>query len=159
MTSSRSLALVVLASCGGAQQPAPRSQPLSNQQSVPAAPPADGPQFVRGEIRVHPMARERVTMGATVFVIIKRADASGQPTGLPIAVDKLEWADPLPFELTELNALVGIEDDKPWGDVVVTARHDQDGDAMSKEPGDITGSTRVRAPADGVIVLLDDVIP
>ena len=158
--SSRSgaFALLALVGCGGAQ-PAPRSEPLSNQRDVVAEPPVDGPQFVRGEIRVHPKARDRVVAGGTVFILIKHADDNGQPVGIPIAVDKLEWAEGLQFELTEEDVLIATPENKTWGDVIVTARYDQDSDAISKEPGDVVGKLRVRAPAEGVMLLLDEIIP
>jgi hypothetical protein len=91
-----------------------------------------------------------------VFVIVKKAGPDGAPMGPPVAVDKLTWADPLPFEMTEAQAMIaGTE---LTGDVVVTARYDQDGDAMSKQPGDVVGSIKVKIPADKVTLTLDDVL-
>lgn len=152
--------LLVVAGCGG---PAARTEPLSNTPvasptapPVEPGPPIDGP-YVRGEIRVHPKAASRVVANGTVFVLVKRVSADGSPTGIPIAANKLAWADPLPFTLATEHALV--PDNEPWGDVVVMARYDQDGDAATKEPGDVVGTTRAHAPADGVTVVLDDVLP
>ncbi|MGE3767954.1 MAG: hypothetical protein AB7L94_37220, partial [Kofleriaceae bacterium] len=62
----------------------------------------------------------------------------------------------LAFSLTEAQAMVGGTE--LVGDVVVTARYDQDSDAISKQPGDITGSTRVTLPADNVTVVLDTIL-
>jgi hypothetical protein len=45
------------------------------------------------------------------------------------------------------------------GDVVVMARYDQDSDAMTKEPGDVTGQLRVKVPANDVKLSLDTVLP
>jgi hypothetical protein len=42
---------------------------------------------------------------------------------------------------------------------VITARYDQDGDAISKQPGDITGQLRVKVPAENVSLVLDNVLP
>jgi hypothetical protein len=148
----------------GCGAPAPRSEPLSNKPnaSTTAAtapdpgPPIDGP-YVRGEIRVHPKAQSRAVVNGTVFVIVKRAIADGTPGGLPVAAAKLVWTDPLPFTLTNEHALV--PNDEPWGDVIVMARYDHDSDAMTKEPGDIVGTTRAHAPADGIVVVLDEVLP
>ena len=77
--------------------------------------------------------------------------------GPPLAVDKLTWGSgDLPFEMTEKQAMIaGTE---LTGDVVVTARFDQDGDAISKQPGDVSGSVRVKIPADKVTLTLDDVL-
>ena len=73
---------------------------------------------------------------------------------LATAVEKLTWnnAD-ITFELTEKQAMVGGTE--LTGDVVVTARYDQDGDALSKEAGDIVGTARVKLPADNVQIWLD----
>ena len=58
--------------------------------------------------------------------------------------------------MTEAQAM--IAGTQLTGDVVVTARYDQDGDALSKQPGDISGSIRVKIPADNVTLTLDDVL-
>jgi hypothetical protein len=113
---------------------------------------------ITGVIAIHPKAADRAKPGGAIFVIVKKADASGNPTGTPLAVDKLVWnGQPLPFELTEGQAMIaGTE---LAGDVVITARYDQDGDAITKQPGDITGSLRVKVPADKANIFLDDILP
>ena len=45
------------------------------------------------------------------------------------------------------------------GDVVVSARYDQDSDAISKQPGDVTGQLRVKVPADKLVLTLDTILP
>jgi hypothetical protein len=63
----------------------------------------------------------------------------------------------MPFELTEANAMAaGTE---LTGDVIVMARYDQDSDAISKHPGDITGQVRAKVPADKLELTLDTVLP
>jgi hypothetical protein len=111
---------------------------------------------VRGTIKVHAKAKDRVKDGGAVFIKVQRA-VDGAPSGPPLAVDKLTWSkDGVPFELTEKQAMIaGTE---LSGEVVVTARFDQDGDAISKQPGDVTGSVRVKIPADKVTLTLDDVL-
>lgn len=118
----------------------------------------DPSRRIKGTIRVHAKAKSRVTANGAVFVVVKRAGADGQPTGMPLAVEKLAWAgDALPFELTEANAMAaGTE---LSGDVVVSARFDQDSEAISKQPGDVTGQVRVKIPADKVELTLDTVLP
>ena len=110
-------------------------------------------------IKVHAKAKDRVAAGGAVFITVKRAGADGAPQpGPPLAVEKLTWAkDELQFELTEKQAMIaGTE---LTGDVVVAARFDQDGDAISKQPGDVAGSVRVKVPADKVTLTLDQVLP
>jgi len=113
---------------------------------------------VTGMITIDTAAKDRVKPGTPVFLIVKRAGPDGAPSGPPLAVDKLSWtAGGVPFELTEAQAMVAGTDLS--GDVVVMARYDQDSDALSKQPGDITGQVRVTIPADHVKLLLDTVLP
>ncbi|HZJ63597.1 MAG TPA: hypothetical protein VFD36_08715 [Kofleriaceae bacterium] len=118
----------------------------------------DPSRRVAGKIVVDPKARDKTKPGTSVFLIVKRAGPDGAPTGSPLAVDKLTWSDGgVAFELTEAQAMVaGTE---LSGDVVVTARYDQDSDALSRQPGDITGQVRVTIPADNVKLTLDTVLP
>ncbi len=117
----------------------------------------DPTHHIKGKILVHPKAKDRVTAGTAVFLIAKRAGADGTPSGPPLAVEKLTWTkDELPFELSEANAMIGGTE--LTGDVVITAHYDQDGDALSKQPGDILGQLRVKVPADDVKLYLDNVL-
>jgi hypothetical protein len=118
----------------------------------------DASHRIKGVITVSPKVADRAQAGGVVFVNVRRADPSGQPSGAPLAVAKLTYqGGELPFELTEGQAMVGGTELS--GDVVVSARYDHDGDAMSKQPGDVVGSLRVKVPADGVKILLDSVLP
>jgi hypothetical protein len=120
--------------------------------------PIDPSHRVAGKIRVDAKAKDRVKSGTAVFLIVKRAGPDGAPSGPPLAVDKLTWSgDGMAFELTEAQAMVAGTDLS--GDVVVMARYDQDSDAMSRQPGDITGQVRVTIPADHVQLTLDTVLP
>ena len=111
---------------------------------------------IRGVLQVDAKAKANVKAGGAVFLIVKKADANGAPSGPPLAVDKVSYADGLKFELTEAQAMVaGTE---LTGDVVVTARYDQDSDAISKQPGDVTGMVRVKVPAENVQLKLDTVL-
>ena len=91
------------------------------------------------------------------------AGQTGQVVSLADPADSDEWItvrfgkDELPFEMTEKQAMIaGTE---LTGDVVVTARYDQDGDALSKQPGDIVGTLKVKIPAENVTLTLDEVLP
>lgn len=119
--------------------------------------PIDPTRYVKGVIKIHEKAKARAKGGVPLFIVVKRADASGQPTGSALAVDKLTWTGTdLTFELTEKQAMVGGTE--LVGDVIVTARYDQDGDALSKEAGDIVGQARVKLPADNVQIWLDTIL-
>src|SRR5262249_31075212 len=98
----------------------------------------------------------KVTDGGALFLIAKR-EANGAPSGPPLAVQKLTWHDGLAFDLTERSAMIaGTE---LTGDVLVIARFDQDGDALTKQPGDVSGRLRVVVPADAIAIVLDTVQP
>jgi hypothetical protein len=107
---------------------------------------------VAGVIHVDAKAKDRVKPGSPLFLTVKRAGSDGTPTGPPLAVDKLSWTgDGMAFELTGGNDLSG--------DVIVMARYDQDSDASTKQPGDVTGQLRVKVPADHVKITLDTILP
>ena len=113
---------------------------------------------IAGTITVDAKAKNHVKTGTPVFLLVKRAGADGQPSGPPLAVDKLTWSgDGMAFELTEEQAMVAGTD--LAGDVVVMARYDQDSDALSKQPGDVTGQVKVKIPAEHVVLVLDTVLP
>jgi hypothetical protein len=122
--------------------------------------PIDPSHRITGTITVDPKAKAKakLTAGTSVFLIVKRVGPDGSPSGPPLAVDKLTWAgDGMAFELTEDQAMVAGTDLS--GDVVVMARYDQDSDALSKQPGDVTGQVRVKIPAEHVKLTLDTVLP
>ena len=110
-------------------------------------------------IRLGAKAAGMAQAGGVVFVVVKQADATGAGSGPPLAVDRLTWppTGDLVFALSEANAMVAGT--KLDGDVVVTAHYDQDGEARSKQPGDILGEVRVKVPADNVVLPLDNVLP
>jgi hypothetical protein len=118
----------------------------------------DPARRVAGMIAVDAKAKDRVKPGTAVFLVVKRAGPDGAPSGPPLAVEKLTWnAGGVPFELSDAQAMVaGTE---LSGDVIVIARYDQDSDALSKEPGDVTGQVRVTIPAANVKLALDTVLP
>jgi hypothetical protein len=119
----------------------------------------DPTRRVAGLLTVDAKAKDRLKAGTSVFLIVKRAGPDGAPTGSPLAVDKLTWTGGagVAFELTDAQAM--IAGTQLAGDVVVMARYDQDSDALTKEPGDVTGQLRVKIPADNVKLVLDTVLP
>lgn len=135
--------------------------PDVTQMGLPAPDPnrkIDPTRFVKGMIKIHEKAKPRAQAGTSLFLVVKRVGADGAPTGAPLAVDKLTWnaAGELSFTLTEAEAMVGGTE--LTGEVIVSARYDQDADAMSKQPGDITGSARVTLPAENVTIVLDTIL-
>jgi hypothetical protein len=120
--------------------------------------PVDPNRYIRGVIKPAPAFKDKVKPGTAVFVLAKKADASGAPLpGPPLAVTRLEWKEGLTFELTEANQM--IEGTQFSGEVVVTVRYDQDSDALSKQPGDLTGMQKITIPAKDVTITLDTMLP
>lgn len=118
--------------------------------------PVDESQFLAGTIDLPAALRAKVPAGAAIFLSVRARDAAtGQGVGTPLAVDRLvaggTW--PIPWKLTAAQAMIGGTGFA--GDVVVTARFDQDSDAMTKQPGDITGKASASIPSAGVAVVLD----
>jgi len=118
----------------------------------------DPSHHVGGVIKLTATTQDRAAAGGAVFVIARHADATGQPSGPPLAVQKRTWTqDELAFDLTERQAM--IAGTQLTGDVIVSARYDQDGDALTKQPGDLAGSVRVTIPAEHVVLSLDRILP
>ncbi len=132
-------AFAMLAACG--HPPAP--QPPQNV----ATPQHDGHEHVVEGTLVLPST---VPNGAVIFVVAK--PASG---GVPLAVAKLVYAGggSIAFHLDDNDTLESGA--SLIGAVVVTARFDQDGDAITKQSGDLTGSAAVTVPAHDVSIRVD----
>jgi hypothetical protein len=92
--------------------------------------------------------------GATLYLIVRVA---GRETGAPLAVKQVPSpAFPYQFELSERDAM--IENTPLIGEMSITARLDQDGDAFSTSPGDLSGEIQpVTAGETDVIVVLQEI--
>jgi len=120
--------------------------------------PIDPSHHIKGVIKIDPKAKNKVKPGTLVLVFAELPGPDGTPQKPPLAAQRLTWdKDELPFELSEANAMVA--NTQLTGDVFVIAHYDQDGDATSKQPGDVLGQMKVKVPADNVTVLLDNVVP
>ena len=85
--------------------------------------------------------------GAVLFVAARPADG-----GPPYAANK--FSGPGAFKLTEEDAM--IKGASLPGKLVVTARADQDGDAMTRQPGDLETSAPAETRPSGVLMLVLD---
>ena len=111
--------------------------------------PIDPTRHIKGFLKLDAKIKDRVKPGDIIFLMVRKAGADGMPTGAPIAVDRTTWSgDAVPFELGEKQAMIAGAPD--------LVDHDQD--AMTRQPGDITGMTKVTIPADGVTVNLDTLL-
>lgn len=121
---------------------------------MPAIPP--GGPAVEGEIVLSPNLKPKAKAGAVLFLSV-RQDEGGTP-GQVLAVDRFETKGlPVRFSVDASKAMVPGTSFK--GNVLVMARIDQDGDAMTKSPGDLQGMAKAQIPAKGVRVTIDTVLP
>ncbi len=106
---------------------------------------------IRGRVELAPALREAAPAGAVLFVIARREGG-----GPPLAVKRIDAPRfPVDFELTPADRMIQA---LPWqGPLVLTARLDRDGNASSREPGDLQGRARepIAPGAEGVRVVLD----
>ena len=122
----------------------PTSQPTSRPSSYPSSQPTSQPTalggVIHGEITIKPELLSKIKTNSIMFVIVRRYAPKGQK-GMMIAAIKVEniRADrfPLRYAVTPKDAMMGAP---LAGKVQVSARIDQDGDAISKQPGDLIGS-------------------
>lgn len=126
-------------------QPKPVPQPSSAQVHPSSAPASQGSApaisgFIYGQIELDESLKSQVKPGSILFVIVRRYAPEGQK-GMMIAATKIEGittsAFPLKYVVKQSDAMMGAP---LVGKVSVSVRIDQDGDAISKQPGDIIGS-------------------
>ena len=120
--------------------------------------PIDPKKFLKGRI-VAGQKAGTIAAGAIIFIGAWPIDrATGEVLGAPLAVEKLTAPAkmPLEFRLDERNMMVAGT--KFEGDVLIVARVDQDGEARTKEPGDVEGRARAVVPADRIDLVLDTVL-
>lgn len=119
--------------------------------------PVDPNRRIRGTLKASPDLAAKLTPGSILYLMVRKPDTAGKP-GTLIAVDKLEWkGGDIVFELTERHAMVSGAPDM-IGDLSLSARVDQDEDAMTRQPGDVVGQIPVKVPADNVVLVLDKVL-
>jgi hypothetical protein len=103
---------------------------------------------VDGNIRLGPDVA--VVPQGTLFVIVR---VSGRETGPPLAVKQLGGEVPTSFRITEENAMIP---GTPFvGDLDLIVRLDQDGNAFSRQPGDLEGRAGPVQAGGEVEILLE----
>lgn len=72
--------------------------------------------------------------------------------GPPLAAKKiLDFKFPQSFILDDSNVM--IQGTKLEGEIEITARLDQDGDAITRTPGDVSGKVRTRVGEKGLLLI------
>ena len=134
------------------------SAPAAATANTAAAHPETTPTSsgtIEGRLEVAPEVAQNIKAGDTIFLIARDAQ-----TNAMVAVTKLVAPPqfPLPFVLSGQNAMMG---NTPFqGSVKLSARVDKDGDATSKNPGDVVGEigTATVIPATGVVLTLNKLL-
>ena len=124
-----------------AKKPAASQPAASRPTSAPAAKPIGAPGIIKGRVEISEALRARVKAGTTLFISVRRFEGEGK-RGMIMAAKKLPVGGaslfPLDFTVSQRDVMMGGT--KLTGPVSLAARIDQDGDAISKQPGDIEGA-------------------
>jgi len=125
---------------GGAMGPGGKGLPPGH----PAMPPGGD---ITGTLKLDPKLKADVKAGAVLFLIARR-DAGGQGKGMLLAAKKVPigGADMFPFKYRIGQKDVMMQGTDFNGAIRISARVDGDGDALSKNPGDITGKNSSAVP-------------
>ena len=138
--------------------PAGHAEMLHGVQGVPQAIPTASSATVlaSGVIKIADAVKDKVKMGATIFVSGRGVSASGQPGMVLLAKKLMVNHSEIPFELTA-DDLMGMGG-APTGPILIAVRVDQDEDASTKQPGDVEGQLGpVTLPAKALQVVLSTV--
>ena len=125
----------------------------------PTTVPSELPPMPSGEIagRIEASAKvaAKIKAGDSIFLMAR----NGATNGI-IAVAKLAAPEKFPLEFKLTGANVMLPGGSLAGKVKLMARVDKDGDAISKNPGDVVGEVKelVQVPADKVVLTLDQVL-
>ena len=141
----------------GAEKAASREGPgaMGGRGAAPVAatPAAATRRPIVGEVRIAPELAENAPNGGVLFVIARRGEA-----GPPTAVKRIASPSfPVEFSIGPEDRMIqSVPFDGPFQ---VTARLDADGDAMTREPGDLSGNApeRVTPGVEGLSITLDQV--
>lgn len=105
---------------------------------------------ISGTVSLSPKLKEPWPQGASVFVIA-RSDAGGGP---PFAVRRYDGVKPpFKFSLGPDNEMLGGEAPKR---LMISVRVDQDGDAMTRQLGDLEGGPSAPVPAHASVDVVID---
>lgn len=123
--------------------------PPPSDEPQPAAMPQAAATSLTGVVEIAPELASAVPANATLYLIVRVA---GRATGAPLAVQQLRSpAFPYSFRITERDSM--IEGTPLIGEMSITARLDQDGDAFTTSAGDLLGAASPVVAGDSDIVV------
>jgi hypothetical protein len=118
---------------------------VDRDKTDPMGAPVDPTRVVTGTIEFPQNPKAQAKPGDALFLSLR------SETGELLAVDRINSSHfPAPFS---------IASSKPARKVIVVVTLDRDGDAMTHQPGDVTGRSPAKLPAAHVVVKLDTVTP
>lgn len=130
-----------------ASMPAPPPPATTSQQASGAPEPTSS---LSGVVEIAPELAAAAPQDATLYLIVRVA---GRATGAPLAVQQVRAPSfPYAFRITERDSM--IEGTPLIGEMSITARLDQDGDAFSTSAGDLSGQTSPVVAGDSEIVVV-----
>jgi len=139
--------------------PAAAVMPAATATAPAGAPPAaDSPgASITGSIVLSPAVAKAKPKGGTLYLVARRISDNPTARGTLIAVRKLPATKfPLPFSLTAAD--MPFQNGPFDGELVLTARIDQDGDPLTHEKGDVFGTLpKVPVGSHDVKLALDQV--
>ena len=147
----------------GGENPHGAGAPPLGEPATPGGIPFDEKSVILGSLQLPAEHKDKVKAGDTIFIVVRRfSNDPAAPTNAPgniLAVKKIDAAAtfPQPFAIDNRDAMMAGT--ALTGKVVVSVRVDKDGNATTKNPGDVTGvSTVLEPPAKQVIIKLDKVL-
>ena len=143
---------------GGHTDDHPPMDPMTGLEPPDPDRPIDASKFLRGTLRATAEVEKLIEPGAILFLTAWPVDPTTQELlGAPLAAEKIDVTSlPIEFRLDEHDTMV--KGTRFEGDVLITARIDGDGEARTKEPGDVEGRLVARIPGDKLQVVLDTVL-
>lgn len=121
------------------EPPEPQGGPAlpSSSEEMPAIPEVAEEQVISGEIGISSVLVNKVKKGSVLFVMAKLGKETEGP---PVAVTRIEAGTfPVPYSLSLTHGFMGNNGNAEGKKVWVTARLDQDGNASTRQPGDLIG--------------------
>jgi hypothetical protein len=126
--------------------------PARRVEVKPAEDCPDQRVLAQGVIKFDPKFKPKV--GTSIVVLVK-----SQSTGLRAAATRLVFeGKDLTFTITDRMMMITDSEFVVGEQVNVSARYDQDGDAITKQAGDLVGRLQGTIPALGVTVMINETL-
>ena len=114
----------------------------------------DPTMVIEGTISAGKDLAETIKAGDRIFLSVRSIGTDGEVVRFPIAVDRVDVVKlPVSFRLSSANMM--MKGAVFAGKVEVSARVDRDGEARTREPGDVEGKLVVTIPNKQAKLILD----